>query len=179
MGGANGSEPDDNGSEPGDWFEAASEEDDAAETLAANETWEARTLWLQRDAASVNEPDLVDETSAELETELIGRRAGANGVRGLATILLPLGLLADWQAEHERDMYSAPLPHDSAVQRVAGNSITTGTAGAVARDVLVGRAVAFLSLTPHTPQAAAGTDARASLGLTPSRRPLAAPDATL
>jgi hypothetical protein len=44
-------------------------------------------VWLQRDAASSHEPDLVDDTSAELETELIGRRAGANGVRGLATIL--------------------------------------------------------------------------------------------
>ena len=46
-------------------------------------------------------------------------------------------------------MFNTPASDDPAVKRVGGNSITTGTAGIIARHFLVGRAVAFLTLQPN------------------------------
>ena len=62
---------------------------------------------------------------------------------------LPLQLLATWRDAGVADMFNTPASDDPAVKRVGGNSITTGTAGIIARHFLVGRVVAFLTLQPN------------------------------
>ena len=62
---------------------------------------------------------------------------------------LPLELLATWRDSGAADMFSTPASDGAAVKRVGGNSITTGTAGTIARHFLVGRAVVCLTLQPN------------------------------
>ena len=63
---------------------------------------------------------------------------------------IPARLLDDWRGNADKP--GVPFPSDTAVRRIAGNAITTGTARFVANDLLVGRTLDWRAMVAERPE---------------------------